>query len=99
MKVKVFRFDPDEDQSPRYDVYDVPEKACRSVLDALDYIKDNYDRTLAYYSHQACGKGMCKTCILRIDGKPQVSCQTELHEGITVEPLTKRVVVDLVSEV
>ena len=96
VKIKVYRYNPEEDKGGLIE-YTLPEGCCKSVLDALDYIKDNIDHSLAYYSHQACGKGMCKTCVLRIDGKPMVSCQTPLHEGITIEPLYKKVIVDLIS--
>ncbi|MGC8580031.1 MAG: 2Fe-2S iron-sulfur cluster-binding protein [bacterium] len=97
-KIKVYRFNPEKDAQGKLVEYDVPEGSCGSVLDALDYIRENIDSSLAYYFHQACGKGMCKTCILRIDGKPRVSCQTKLHENMTVEPLYKKVIVDLISE-
>lgn len=96
MIVKVYRQNEERGYKGTLVEYEVPD-SCKSVLDALDYIKENLDASLGYYSHQACGKGMCKTCILRIDGKPQVSCQTKLHEGIKVEPLYKKVIVDLVS--
>ena len=56
VKIKVFRFNREKDERGKLVEFEVPEGSCRSVLDALDYIKENIDPTLAYYSHQGCGK-------------------------------------------
>ena len=97
IKVRVFRFDPSVDKEPRYEVYEVPVDGESSVLDVLDYIYNNIDHTLAYYSHTACKRGICGRCMLMVNGKASLACQTIASEDLTIEPPPKfKVVRDLV---
>lgn len=97
VKVKVFRFDPSVDREPRYEVYDVPVDGETSVLDVLDYIYDNIDHTLAYYSHTACKRGVCGRCMLMVNGRASLACQTMVSGDVTIEPPPKfKVIRDLV---
>lgn len=97
IKVKILRFTPSVDKEPHYQTYEVPLTSEMSVLDALDYIYDNLDATLAYYSHSACHRGVCGRCTLVINGKASLACQSAVSSDITVEPLPKfKIVRDLV---
>jgi len=97
IKVKVFRFNPSVDKKPHYEVYEVPVDGESSVLDVLDYIYDNIDHTLAYYSHTACKRGVCGRCTLMVNGKASLACQTAASGDLTIEPPQKfKVVRDLV---
>jgi len=97
IRVKVFRFDPSADREPWYQAYQVPFEDGMSALNALDYIYQNLDGTLAYYDHAACGLGICARCTGVINGKPGLFCQTVLRGDVTLEPISKtRVVKDLV---
>lgn len=97
IKVRIFRFTPSEDREPYYQKYEVPIVSGMSVIDILDYIYDNLDSTLAYYSHSACHRGVCGRCTLTINGKPSLACQTIISEDATIEPLPKfKVIRDLV---
>ena len=44
----VTRFDPDVDQAPKTQSYEVPCRPEWKVLDALNYIKDEIDPTLSH---------------------------------------------------
>jgi len=84
----------------KFVTYKIPEKNIETILDALDYIRRNIDSSLGYYSHQACGKGMCGTCTVRANGKPVLACQTKIEDKMIIEPVNKnKVVVDLVSKI
>jgi fumarate reductase iron-sulfur subunit len=99
MKVKVFRFDPWVDKEPYYRTYDVPFEKGMSAMDALDYIYQNLDGTLAYYDHAGCSLGICGRCTGRINGKPGLFCQTPVQGDIQLEPLSeKKVLKDLVMK-
>jgi hypothetical protein len=99
IQVKVFRFDPSVDTKPCYKTYDVPFVEGMSGMDALDYIYQNQDGTLAYYDHAGCSLGICGRCTGRINGKPGLVCQTPVKGDITVEPLNQeKVLKDLVIE-
>ena len=68
-------------------------------MDALDYIYQNQDGTLAYYDHAGCSLGICGRCAGKVNGKPGLVCQTPVEGDITVEPLNQeKVLKDLVIE-
>src|SRR3981081_338090 len=62
--VTVQRYNPETDDKPRYQTYQVPYREDWVVLDAILYIKDNLDATLSY--RWACRMGVCG------DGAPHV---------------------------
>ncbi len=96
--IKVARFDPDTDEGPRWQSYKAPLTEGMSVLDALDYVYEHVDPTLAYYDHAACAQGICKTCIVKINGKPDLMCQTVVSGDVTVEAAGRLSIVrDLVT--
>ncbi|MFQ5710853.1 MAG: 2Fe-2S iron-sulfur cluster-binding protein [Candidatus Geothermarchaeales archaeon] len=97
VKIRILRFTPSVDKEPHHQTYGVPIVSGMSVLDVLDYIYNNLDSTLAYYSHAACHRGICGRCTLLINGKASLACQTAISEDTTIEPLPKiKVVRDLV---
>ena len=99
IRVKVFRFDPSADPEPYYKTFEVPFEDGMSAMDALDYIYQNLDGTLAYYDHAGCSLGICGRCTGKINGKPGLVCQTRVSGDITLEPLNKeKVIKDLVIE-
>ena len=86
---QVFRFDPDCDKEPRYQEYPVPVEEEISVLVLLNRIQQEIDPTLSFRSF-CCGLQMCRSCLMRIDGKRRFACITLVKPGarITVDPLT-----------
>lgn len=95
--VTLFRFDPKTDAEPSYRTYRVPLEPGMSAMNALDYIYQNLDPTIAYFDHAGCALGICARCTGRINGKTGLLCQTEVTGDVTLEPITKdRVVHDLV---
>jgi len=97
--VKVFRFDPSVDKEPRYQSYEVPYQEGMSAMNALDYIYQNLDGTVAYYDHAGCGLGICGKCSAKIDGSAKLLCQTLIQGDTTLEPTSaSRVIKDIVSK-
>jgi succinate dehydrogenase/fumarate reductase-like Fe-S protein len=86
---KVFRFDPDHDREPRYQEYAVPVEEEISVLVLLNRIQQEIDPTLSFRSY-CCGLQMCRSCLMRIDGKRRFACITLVKPGavLTLDPLT-----------
>ncbi len=98
IKVKVFRFDPSADKEPHYESYEVPYAEGLSAMNALDYIYQNLDSTLAYYDHAGCTLGICGRCTGKINGRPGLLCQTPIRGDTTLEPVSQdRVLRDLVT--
>ncbi len=98
VSVKVNRFDPTSDESNRYEAYEVPIEKGLSVMDVLDYIYENLDGSLAYYDHAACNQGICKRCLIQINGVTGLMCQTLVTGDVTLDPLPRfEVIKDLVT--
>ncbi|MBU2510037.1 succinate dehydrogenase [bacterium] len=98
IKVRVFRFNPSVDREPYYQAYQVPWEENMSAMNALDYIYQNLDPTLAYYDHAGCDLGICARCSGKINGKPGLFCQTVIKGDTLLEPRKKeRVLKDLIT--
>jgi succinate dehydrogenase/fumarate reductase-like Fe-S protein len=97
IKVKVHRFDPAAKMKAFQQTYEVPLTDGMSVLDVLDYIYENIDGSLAYYSHAACRHGLCGMCVLVVNGKASLACQTPVSGNISIGTPSKFIVIrDLV---
>ena len=98
INVKVFRYNPETDEKPRYETYAVPYEKGISAFNVLNYINATYDGGLAYYI--SCRIGVCMGCLVNINGKTQRSCSYLVEdEDLTIEPINKdRVVKDLLCK-
>ncbi len=87
--LEIFRYRPDDGQQPRFQAYEVPYREDWVVLDAINYIKDHIDGTLAY--RWSCRMGVCGSCGMMVNGVPRLSCAAFLREyypgQVRVEPL------------
>lgn len=101
LKVKVYRFDPDRDNEPHYQTYSLPfdGEEIISLMDVLDYIYENLDQSLAYFSHAACRQGVCGRCLVKMNGRLVLACQTTARgPEILLEPAHPEVLKDLISQ-
>lgn len=98
LQVKVHRRDPGAGEAEgRLQSYEVPHWEGIKVLDALRYIQEEIDHTLAV--RWSCRIEDCRTCQMRVNGKNVLTCQVLLEEGMVIEPLRKfRLIRDLVVE-
>jgi fumarate reductase iron-sulfur subunit len=96
----VTRFDPDKDQVPKTQSYEVPCRPEWKVLDALNYIKDEIDPTLSH--RWSCRMAVCGSCGMNVNGAPKLTCKTSLAEygdSVEVAPLANFPIIrDLVIE-
>lgn len=87
--LKIERFDPDVDKSPYFKTYDVPAEKEMSVLEALFYVVENLDGSLAF--RYSCRGAVCGSCAMRINGQNRLACQTLIKtlksHVITISPL------------
>jgi succinate dehydrogenase/fumarate reductase-like Fe-S protein len=95
ISVKCFRYDPASGTEPRFDEYRVPlPDADVSVHDCLDYIRGNLDPSLAYFLN--CRLGFCRRCVVRVNGRVVLACETRVEGDMTIEPVnTDKVIRDL----
>ena len=96
----VTRFDPDRDEAPHTQEYEVPVRDDWKVLDALNYIKDEIDPSLSH--RWSCRMAVCGSCGMQVNGEPKLTCKTALRDygqRVEVAPLANFPVVrDLVIE-
>jgi succinate dehydrogenase / fumarate reductase iron-sulfur subunit len=98
---KIYRFDPDSEENPRLDSYEVDMDSCGPmVLDALIKIKNEIDSTLSF--RRSCREGICGSCAMNIDGKNGLACISacaDVRNDIRIYPLPHMPVIkDLVPD-
>ena len=99
-KVKVYRYDPEIDNKPRLQNYDVDFSKCGPVLDLLIKIKNDIDTTLTF--RRSCREGICGSCAMNINGVNTLAClclYTKTDETLKIFPLPHMFVLkDLVPD-
>jgi len=78
IEIEVLRYRPEQDSEPVLQSYQVPFTDDMSVLQGLQYIKDELDGTLSF--RWSCRMAICGSCGVMIDGKPKLGCQTFLRD-------------------
>lgn len=100
MRIEITRFDPDRDEVPKTQEYEIEIQEDWKVLDAINYIKDHVDSSVAH--RWSCRMAVCGSCGMMVDGEPKLTCKTALSDygdSIKVEPLANFPIVrDLVVE-
>jgi len=78
-KVNVYRWNPEDNQNPKLDTYEVDMDNCGPmVLDALIKIKNEIDSTLTF--RRSCREGICGSCAMNIDGSNTLACTKSSKE-------------------
>jgi succinate dehydrogenase/fumarate reductase iron-sulfur protein len=96
-RISIRRFDPEADAEPRWVVYAVPSNEHTTVLEALTYVYEKLDPTLAFRS--GCRFDSCGLCAVELNGRPRMACFAKLKNGIKVAPLARMPVLrDLVID-
>ena len=104
LTVKVKRFNPETDERPRWDTFQVPAEAMDRALDLLHYVKWHLDGSLTF--RKSCAHGICGSDAMKINGENQLACSIlvqdlGLKDGdtVTFEPLPAAPVIkDLVID-
>jgi succinate dehydrogenase/fumarate reductase-like Fe-S protein len=83
-----------------FDCFEVPYNNGTSILDALTWVRENLDESLAF-RYSCINANACKECMVLVNGKTKYACTARLtREATTVEPLSnKRLIRDLVSDI
>ena len=85
IKIKVFRHDPEVEKQSRIQEYEVPIHTKSTVLEALFYIQENIDSSLAF--SYSCRFMNCGLCTVEVNGNACLACITEVVNGMTISPL------------
>lgn len=94
--IKVQRFDEDKDSEPYFEEYEINETRKMKVLDALNYINNNYDTNLAFRS--SCRAGQCGSCAIKMNGEVILACKAEITDNAILEPLDFPIIKDLIID-
>jgi len=90
MRFSIYRYNPETDEKPYMQDFDVDTKehSCVMVLDALLVIKNKIDETLTL--RRSCREGVCGSDGMNINGKNRLACTTHLsslQEPVVLRPL------------
>ena len=85
----IFRYNPqDQDSKPHMDRFCIEETEAMTLFIALNRIREEQDASLQF--DFCCRAGICGSCAMMINGRPDLACKTltkELPEEITLLPL------------
>ncbi|MFC1919625.1 succinate dehydrogenase/fumarate reductase iron-sulfur subunit [Chloroflexota bacterium] len=104
IRFRIERYDPEKAATPRIDEFIVPATHGMTVLNGLNYIKENLDNTVAFRS--SCRMAICGSCAMLINSFPHLACHTQIEEmnsnvlelkPMPNYPVIKDLVVDLTS--
>jgi succinate dehydrogenase / fumarate reductase, iron-sulfur subunit len=91
MRFSIYRYNPEADEKPRMQDYDVAlEPTDRMLLDALVRIK-THDDSLSF--RRSCREGVCGSDAMNINGKNGLACITKLAD--LKEPVVRDLIVDM----
>ena len=98
---KIYRYDPDSGDNPRYDTFAVDLDNCGPMmLDALIKIKSEQDSSLTF--RRSCREGICGSCSMNIDGTNTLACIKAIEDvkgDVRITPLPHmEVIKDLVTD-
>jgi fumarate reductase (CoM/CoB) subunit B len=99
LKVSVQRYNPDLDDAPYFQDFDVEYVPGMTALDVLLDIQDKYDSSLAF--RWECRGGQCGACAVRVNTIARISCRAKVEpdEPLVIEPLDKMPIIkDLVVD-
>ena len=74
----VRRYNPESDENPYFEEYEVDVEPTDRVLDALMKVKRGADRTLAF--RRSCAHGVCGSDAMRINGRETLACKVLIQD-------------------
>jgi succinate dehydrogenase / fumarate reductase iron-sulfur subunit len=87
--LKIFRYNPEQDEKPHFESYTLDAEPTDRVLDLLEQIKGTQDGSLSF--RRSCAHGVCGSDAMRINGLNKLACKVLVKDlgtsKITIEPL------------
>jgi len=101
VRLRIRRFNPEADEEPHWEEYQVHAEPTDRVLDLLHHVKWYQDGTLTF--RRSCAHGVCGSDAMLINGRNRLACEYLVRDAgsrITVEairgmPLVKDLLVDM----
>lgn len=89
--IRVQRFNPDTDEKPYLEDFELIPERDTTVLDALHMIKAEQDGSLTF--RRSCRHAICGSCAMYVNGRNILVCKTPLQDvldrkrRVTIQPL------------
>jgi succinate dehydrogenase / fumarate reductase iron-sulfur subunit len=90
--LRISRYNPETDDAPIFQDFEVNVEPTDRLLDALMYVKRNLDGTLSF--RKSCAHGVCGSDAMTVNDVERLACKTLIrdvaeHENavVTIEPL------------
>lgn len=89
--IRVQRFNPDTDEKPYLEDFELTPERDTTVLDALHMVKAEQDGSLTF--RRSCRHAICGSCAMNVNGHNILVCKTPLHDvldgkgRVTIRPL------------
>src|SRR3954453_23084044 len=86
--LKIRRYNPETDDEPHWERYEVPVEPGDRLLDALHQVKWQMDGSLTF--RRSCAHGVCGSDAMRVNGVTRLACKIlvkDLGKEILVEPI------------
>src|SRR3954447_666557 len=86
--LKIRRYNPETDDEPHWERYEVPVEPGDRLLDALHHVKWQMDGSLTF--RRSCAHGVCGSDAMRVNGVNRLACKIlvkDLGKEILVEPI------------
>ena len=96
VRARILRSLPSAGRDPSWQDFEVEVAPGESVTNLLRHINEQADGSLAY--RVSCHRGICASCIMRINGKQRLACVTEVTGDVELAPAMGTVIKDLVVE-
>ena len=97
IKLRIKRASPLSEEAARVDEFEVPRAEGWTIMNALNYIHEHLDPSIAYYS--SCRLGKCDACDVLIDGAVELTCIAKFERDVTIGPVEGSVLIrDLVVD-
>ncbi len=103
LELKIFRFNPDQDEKTSYQTYIVEAEPEMRILDCLNKVFWEQDSSLSY--RWSCSHGICGSDGITINGTASLACQklvrdyegfkTLVLEPLSFFPIVKDLIVDM----
>lgn len=94
MRLRIERSGPEG--VSRAQVVEVPDAEGLTVLDALAWVREHVDASLAM-RFSCRSANACKECLAMVNGERRYMCTTPAVGDVTVAPLPRNVIRDLVT--
>ncbi|RRJ83076.1 succinate dehydrogenase/fumarate reductase iron-sulfur subunit [Aestuariirhabdus litorea] len=102
MSLSVQRYRPELDAEPWWQEFSVPYNEDTSVLEALQFIKDELDSSLSF--RWSCRMAICGSCGFMVNDVPRLGCKTFLRDYSSLRiaaldnfPIERDLVADIAS--